>query len=372
MPLLAAVLLALAPALVSAQALPDLVPEASDVHFDYGASVPAGDVAEGCATAETGLDLLRLALTTRNDGPGDLTIGDPLCPDCGVYPGETCGNPDFFCSPAGGHNHPHYQNFLRYELVDERGAQVGLGGKRSFCLFESGCLGPASRHTCSNQGLSAGCWDTYPAYLGCQYIEITDVLTGHYTLRVTVDPGAQIAEADETNNVVEYPVEIAREGDFDVSLEGGAIALVPGKLLRMHARRVAAEPAPPEASDPRISGAVLRVADLGAHAEVEFALPASGWRRLGRHASPSYFYRGAGSDTDPCRSVVVSKHHVHATCRGSAVDVPLPAAGDVFVQLAIGDFGQRFCASFGGKTLRNTSRQLLRFNAPASTCSPLH
>ena len=373
-PLLATLLLLLvfAPLLAVAQALPDLVPEVSDLHFDYGASVPAGDVAEGCATSTTEIDLLRLALTTRNDGPGDLTIGNPRCPNCASFPGEFCADPRFICSPAGGHNHPHYDNFLRYELIDSHGQQVGLGGKRSFCLAESGCLGPASRHTCSNQGLAAGCWDIYPAYLGCQYIEISGVRTGHYTLRVTVDPGAQITEANESNNVIEQEVEIAREGDFDVMLAGGSILLLPGKLLRLHAHRLPAEAAPPEASDPRIAGAVLRVADLGLHSEIEFALPAAGWKKLGKHFFSSYHYRGAGSVTDPCRSVVVTKHHVRATCRGEAIDVPLPATGEIFVQLAIGDFGQRFCASYGGKTLRNGAKQLLRFNAPPSTCSPFH
>ena len=139
--------------------------------------------------------------------------------------------------------------------------------------------------------------------------------TGHYTLRVTVDPGEQIAEADETNNVLEYPVEIAREGDFDVSLEGGALAILPGQALaRARAARARRSPRRPRRRDPRIAGAVLRVADVGEQAEIELPLPASGWKRLGRHSSPSYHYRGAGSATDPCRSVVVSEH----PCRPSA------------------------------------------------------
>jgi hypothetical protein len=261
------------------------VPEVSDVHFDYGAIVPAGDVAEGCASASEGLDLLRLALTTRNDGPGDLTLGNPGCPDCAANPGAVCADASFICSPAGGHNHPHYDNFLRYELIDAHGAQVGLGGKRSFCLAESGCLGPANYHTCVNQGLDAGCWDIYPAYLGCQYVEITDVPSGYYTLRVTVDPGAEIAEADETNNVLERAVEITREGDGDVMLEGGSLAIVPGKLLRLRSRRVRAELPPNVATDPTVDGAVLYLFDLGNHAELALDLPAKGWRRIGKSGS---------------------------------------------------------------------------------------
>ena len=367
--LLFALLVAFAPALAVAQSLPDLVPEVSDVHAVFGASVPVGDLVEGCATATDGLDLLRLALTTRNDGPADLTLGDPLCPDCAANPGASCADGSFVCSPAGGHNHPHYQNFLRYELLDARVTQVGLGGKRSFCLAESGCLGPASRHTCSNQGLAAGCWDIYPSYLGCQYIEVTGVPSGSYTLRVTVDPGLEIAEADETNNVLERAVQIRRDEDFEVMLEGGSLAIAPGRLLRLHSDRVPDDSPLGEESDPTIDGAILHVVDLGEHAELELPLPASGWMRLGTHGTRGYRYRGAGGDADPCRSVVVSRQHVSAICRGRAINLALPASGEIFVQLAIGEGGQRFCASFGGTTVRNSARMLLRRDAPASTCS---
>jgi CDP-diacylglycerol--glycerol-3-phosphate 3-phosphatidyltransferase len=366
-------LLALLPGLAVAQALPDLVPEVSDVHFEYDATVPPGDVAEGCASATDGVDLLRLALTTRNAGPADLTIGDPQCPDCAANPGAICGDPEFICSPAGGHNHPHYGNFLRYELIDGQGAQVGLGGKRSFCLAESSCLvPPASYHTCGNQGLSAGCYDIYPSYLGCQYIEITGVPSGSYTLRVTVDPGGQIAEADEANNVIERPVEITRAGDADVMLEGGKLKMVPGKLLRLSARRVRGQVPPTVASDPTTDGAILYLFDLGNHADLGIVLPAGGWRRAGGKGSGRYVYRGQGSDNDPCRSVVVTRKAVHATCRGTSTGFPLPARGEIFVQLVIGESGERLCASFGGKTLRNTAERLVRRNPPPSTCNPIH
>lgn len=368
----AALLFALAPLVAEAQSLPDLVPEVSDIHFEYGASVAAGDVVEGCASATEGLDLLRLALTTRNDGPADLTLGDPHCPSCALNPGASCGDPLFECSPAGGHGHPHYLNFLRYELIDSRGANVGLGGKRSFCLAESGCLAPAVRHTCTNQGLSAGCWDIYPAYLGCQYIEVTGVPSGPYTLRVTVDPGSEIAEADETNNVIERAVEIRREVDFEVGLAGGSLVILPGRLLRLSSQRVPSDAATSAASDPTIDGAVLRVVDLDEHGELELTLPASRWRRLGKRFGFGYRYHGSGSDADPCRSVVVTGRGVRATCLGAAIDLALPASGEIFVQLAIGAGGQRFCAKFGGKTLLNSARALLRFDPPASTCSAFH
>jgi hypothetical protein len=63
---------------------------------------------------------------------------------------------------------------------------------------------------------------------------------------------------------------------------------------------------------------------------------------------------------------------VSAKCRGGEIAFPLPAEEEIFVQLAIGEGGQRFCATFGGRTQRNDAKQLLRRNPPPSTCSPLH
>ena len=362
--------LALAAGPASAQALPDLVPEVSDISLHFDTSVPDGDIAEACASATSGIDLLRLSLTTRNDGPGTIELGDPLCPDCTSHPNEVCGDPTFICSPAGGHNHPHYQNFMRYELLDPNGVQVGLGGKRSFCLFESGCLGPNLGHSCTNQGLGAGCWDIYPSYLGCQYVEITGVPEGAYTLRVTIDPGSEIAEANEVNNVLEVPVVIARGPESDVALAGQALTIRSGKLLRLRARPVPVDPLPGVTADPSLGGAVLRVIDTNQGSALEFALPAEGWRALGVSGARGYRYRGAGTDADPCTSVVLRKSKLHVKCKGAAIDFALPASGEVIVELELGAASKRYCASFGGKTVRNSAEALKRRNAAPSACSP--
>src|SRR5262245_14406513 len=193
-PVLALIALGLPlPAAAGGPLLPDLVPApgatVADVATDSNPPAAAGDVAEGCAGETTGRDLVRLSLITQNDGPGDVDLGDPLCPDDCADPNDAnqvCGNPDFICSPAGGHNHPHYDNFLRYEIVDPNGHVAAVGGKRSFCLEEADCPGSpgAGGHTCTNQGLDAGCYDVYPFYLGCQYVDVTLVPDGPYKLRV--------------------------------------------------------------------------------------------------------------------------------------------------------------------------------------------
>ena len=52
----------------------------------------------------------------------------------------------------------------------------------------------------------------------------------------------------------------------------------------------------------------------------------------------------------------------------------IPFAGDALVRLAIGpnlDDSKKYCAKFGGTTLRHDAMQLKRQNAPApSACSP--
>ncbi len=356
----------------SAQLLPDLVPEVSDVRVEFGGTVAAGDVAEGCAGATTGRDLVRLSLTTRNIGPGAETLGDPMCPACETHPGAVCGNPDFICSPAGGHNHVHYQNFLRYEIVDPSGVVAAVGGKRSFCLAESMCLNEgAFHHGCGNQGLDPGCSDTYSYYLGCQYVDVTDVPDGTYSLRVTVDPLQQIDEASEDNNVIEEPVLIMRELLTDTSLEGGELFFKAKHVFRMSARAPERLALFGEKSDPTLAGATLYLQDTIGGDQIGFGLSASGWKRVGKATDPrAYRYRGKRRDDGACSSVEISRTTLRAHCnlQGEHTHFALPAQGNVFVELRLGAAERRFCASFGGDTLRNDAVLVRRRGAPPTNC----
>jgi pimeloyl-ACP methyl ester carboxylesterase len=66
--------------------------------------------------------------------------------------------------------------------------------------------GITPNYTCAYQGLTAGCGDLYGPTLGCQYLDVTGVAPGNYTLRVTVDPFERVIESREDNNVAEVPV----------------------------------------------------------------------------------------------------------------------------------------------------------------------
>jgi hypothetical protein len=152
------------------------------------------ELLEGCIGAAGTRRLLRFSTVTANVGAGDLYFGPPE------------SNPAFEYSVC--HGHFHLAGYATYELVDGAGT-VLTGHKQAFCLLDSIQIDPqrpGPYYTCANQGISAGWADSYPEFLPCQWIDITDVAPGVYTLRITVNPDQIFEETDYTNNVFELPV----------------------------------------------------------------------------------------------------------------------------------------------------------------------
>ena len=161
---------------------------------------------------------------------------------------------------------------------------------------------------------------------------------------------------------------VAPASAADELLAGESVA------VRSRARaRVVARPAPgrhltlpgPE-NDPTVGGAELRILDLGlgGAGDDAYVLPAGGWKRRGPADAPrSYRYRGAGSATDPCRTVLLKPRLMKAVCSGSAVALAPPFVGDVAVILSVGAGRARYCATFGGTTLQNRARGARRRGA---------
>jgi len=135
-------------------------------------------------------------------------------------------NPLFECSLAGGHNHAHLKNFSDYS-VTTRGedAVVVRGHKEGFCLVNSLCkpdvVAPPNSGLCNV--LSAGCADFYGSGLGCQYVDITDVKPGDYTLRVELNPLRTISEVNYLNNVqvVDFQVCKSQPSTADITIGVG-------------------------------------------------------------------------------------------------------------------------------------------------------
>jgi hypothetical protein len=103
------------------------------------------------------------------------------------------------------------QDFSYYSVWSE-GDILATGHKEGFCLVDSICnegVEPSTGNTeCSS--LTAGCADSYPSGLGCQYVDVTDLAPGQYTLRVELNPLRVIEEESYENNVVEETFELCK------------------------------------------------------------------------------------------------------------------------------------------------------------------
>jgi hypothetical protein len=155
---------------------------------NFGPDDPS--VAEGCVVGPGQRRILKFDTVSGNTGNLDVYAGVPG-PD----------NPAFTWSPA--HGHYHVAGFAEYRL-ENAGGTVVTGHKQAFCLMDSlqitGDAGPA-KYDCDNQGISAGWSDVYGRYLDCQWIDITNVAAGDYTLAIEINPQQIFDESDLTNNV---------------------------------------------------------------------------------------------------------------------------------------------------------------------------
>jgi hypothetical protein len=142
-------------------------------------------------------------------------------------PNPVCTNPLFECSLAGGHNHAHLKNFSDYSVTPQGGSEVIVRGhKEGFCLVNSTCQAnvpmPTPSGTCNE--LSAGCGDVYGSGLGCQYVDVTGLRPGNYTLRVELNPLRTIQEGNYLNNIQRYDFQICarRKSSVTASIGVGA------------------------------------------------------------------------------------------------------------------------------------------------------
>ena len=160
------------------------------------------NVDENCIGGAGTRRLLGFSLRTPNVGTGDLFLGKPAD-----------DNPIFQYSEC--HDHYHFEGYAEYRLVDERGGEVAVGRKQAFCLLDSErwqtddpTVATAARYRCDYQGIQRGWADSYISHLPCQFIDVTGVPAGAYSLEVELNAGRSLVELDYDNNQVSIPLEL--------------------------------------------------------------------------------------------------------------------------------------------------------------------
>ncbi len=166
-------------------------------------------IVEGCVDAPGVRQLLKFDTQTPNLGNAPLHFGVPDNETLFEY--SEC------------HDHMHFTGYARYSLVDGEGAEVADGHKQAFCLMNTDQYVDGAPnenfYNCSYQGIDAGWADTYTSGLDCQWVDVTGVAPGTYTLRVEVNYEGMFPEQSYDNNVGEAQVVIVDPESVDVTDE---------------------------------------------------------------------------------------------------------------------------------------------------------
>ncbi|KAK1868906.1 hypothetical protein I4F81_011388 [Pyropia yezoensis] len=194
----------------------DLVLSTLDLSSGSNAVYAAALMEENCLRRDSRAaahEVLRFTTTIRNVGDSDLVIG---------LPPHDHSFSDANWEWGATHMHWHYAAYATYGLIDETGRDAGVGftpstsaqsvngQKTGFCVEDStNC--PGKKFQCCNMGITAGCGDIYSNALTCEWIDVTGLdLSRRYTLKVTVNPGNRLGEANFANNVAVVNVDFAR------------------------------------------------------------------------------------------------------------------------------------------------------------------
>ncbi|MGB1204710.1 MAG: lysyl oxidase family protein [Chitinophagales bacterium] len=201
--------------------LPDLIVLEEDIINTLQISTRNNDndcfIEEGCFSGYGSRQILEFATHIENIGTADYYIGEvPSNPD------ES--NNQFEFDPC--HGHWHYEGYAEYILFDEEGQAIPIGFKNGFCVMDLDCSmnGGNPKFGCGTQGISAGCGDIYWVGLDCQWIDITDVEEGFYSLvvRVNWDQTPDVLgrpEVTYSNNWAQVCFDLTRDASGYPSIE---------------------------------------------------------------------------------------------------------------------------------------------------------
>lgn len=164
--------------------------------------------ADSCALAEGVVGdsgyrrILRFDTVLINGGDGDLVVGDRSDPNNPYH--------DWFVFSEC-HGHYHIRDFSVYELLNTDGTIAAAGHKQGFCFEDSFKYDSGKSHGyfCGDQGITSGWGDWYYKQLVGQWIDITGVPEGDYTVRVTINAAHTFDEGtNRYPNVIETAIHV--------------------------------------------------------------------------------------------------------------------------------------------------------------------
>nr|MBP7822156.1 hypothetical protein [Saprospiraceae bacterium] len=134
-------------------------------------------VDEKCLSGYGTRTVVRFSTRIENIGVSDYYIGEPTNANTSTQ---------FEWGPC--HGHFHYKGYAQYGLYKyDTGQALPFGFKNGFCVLDLSCPSGGGQYSCGNMGITAGCADIYSAGLECQWIDITDVPAGKYTMVTKVN-----------------------------------------------------------------------------------------------------------------------------------------------------------------------------------------
>lgn len=167
---------------------------------------------EGCLKGYGVRQILRFTTHIQNIGNTDYFIGSTptsINDQSDQWEWDEC------------HNHWHYEGYAEYLIFDDAGNRLPVGFKNGFCVIDLECSGGGSAsYSCSNQGISHGCGDIYGSGLACQWVDLTNVPNGDYSLvvRVNWDKTPDALGRDEIsydNNWAQICFNLSRDNNGD-------------------------------------------------------------------------------------------------------------------------------------------------------------
>ncbi len=187
----------------------DIFVDATKIEHDYAVewqnfAANSCSIAEGCVNGPGWRRLLRFDTWTPNQGGADLYLGTP-----------NPSNPNFEYSSC--HQHYHFNSYAKYELRDTGGGIAARGHKQAFCLEDfyewpwDGQMQPeqGATYNCSGpQGIQMQWQDVYARNLACQWVDVTDVAPGNYTLHIALNTSHLLNESNYDNNQADVQVVI--------------------------------------------------------------------------------------------------------------------------------------------------------------------